>query len=168
MKIDNLKDLYEKDFVLWIEENLKLLKDKQFDKVDWEHLLEEIEDLAGRYIDEAIMLMAKILVSLYKYENFKEEDKMNAWIRIILDSRVRLEELFDRMPSLKDKAINDIEIAWRFVVIELVFYFKYPDNKKLIEKYFGGKRPIEEDFPKKCPYTFQQIMEYEPWIDDVI
>ena len=36
---EELKKLYDKDFVLWVEENLKLLKDKQFDLVDWEHLL---------------------------------------------------------------------------------------------------------------------------------
>jgi len=45
---EELKKLYNKDFVLWVEENLKLLKDKQFDLVDWEHLLEEIEDMGNR------------------------------------------------------------------------------------------------------------------------
>ena len=35
---EELKKLYDKDFVLWVEENLKLLKDRQFDLVDWEHL----------------------------------------------------------------------------------------------------------------------------------
>jgi hypothetical protein len=159
---EELKLLYEKDFVLWVEENLKLLKDRQFDKVDWDHLLEEIEDLAGRYVDEVITLMAKIMVNLYKYENFKK-DRMDAWIRIILNSRIRLEELFDRMPSLKNKAVNELETAWRFAVIDLVFYFKYPGNEKLIEKYFDGRRPTEKDFPEKCPYTFNQVLEYEPW-----
>jgi Domain of unknown function DUF29. len=163
--MSSLKDLYEKDFVLWVEENLKLLKNKQFDLVDWEHLLEEIEDLAGRYVDDVIVLMAKILASLYKYENFREEDKINAWIKIILNSRTKLERLFDRMPSLKDKAVNEIETAWRFAVIDMVFYFEYPGSEKLVEKYFGGKKPAERDFPEKCPYTFQQILEYEPWID---
>jgi len=28
---EELKKLHDKDFVLWVEENLKLLKDKQFD-----------------------------------------------------------------------------------------------------------------------------------------
>jgi hypothetical protein len=159
-----LELLYDKDFVLWVEENLKLLKNKQFDLVDWEHLLEEIEDLAERYVDEVISLMTKIIVNLYKYENFKE-DRINTWIRIILNSRVRLESLFDRIPSLKDKAISKLETAWKFAVMDIVFYLKYPGSEKLIKKYFGGKSPTEKDFPEKCPYTFNQILEHEPWED---
>jgi hypothetical protein len=53
----SLKDLYEKDFYLWVMENLKLLKNKEYDLVDWESLLEEIEDMGQRYYD-AIRTMA--------------------------------------------------------------------------------------------------------------
>jgi hypothetical protein len=42
----SLKELYEKDFYLWVIENLKLLKNKEYGLVDWENLLEEIEDMA--------------------------------------------------------------------------------------------------------------------------
>jgi hypothetical protein len=41
----NLKELYEKDFYLWVQENLRLLKNREYDLVDWENLLEEIEDM---------------------------------------------------------------------------------------------------------------------------
>jgi len=41
----SLKELYEKDFYLWVQETLKLLKNKEYDLVDWENLLEEIEDM---------------------------------------------------------------------------------------------------------------------------
>jgi hypothetical protein len=159
-----LKDLYKKDFVLWVEENLKLLRDRQFDKVDWENLLEEIEDLARKYVDDALVLMAKILAGLYRYENFKE-DGMGAWVMIVNDSRAKLERLFERMPSLRNKAVGELETAWRFAVIDMMFYYKHPSSGKLIEKYFSGKEPTEKDFPKQCPYSFQQIMEYKPWIE---
>ena len=43
--LENLKQLYEKDFYQWITENIELLKNKEFDLVDWENLLEEIEDM---------------------------------------------------------------------------------------------------------------------------
>jgi len=33
-KTQNLKELYEKDFYLWVQENLKLLKSKEYDLVD--------------------------------------------------------------------------------------------------------------------------------------
>jgi len=45
LKIQQLKELYEKDFLLWLEENLKLLENREYDLVDWENLLEEIRDM---------------------------------------------------------------------------------------------------------------------------
>jgi hypothetical protein len=56
LKIKNLKELYEKDFYLWVMENLKLLKNGEYNLVDWENLLEEIEDMARRELKSLISL----------------------------------------------------------------------------------------------------------------
>jgi len=58
LKTKSLKELYEKDFYLWVLENLKLLKNKEFELVDWENLLEEIEDVAKRHFESVISCMA--------------------------------------------------------------------------------------------------------------
>lgn len=42
IKTQSIKELYEKDFYLWVQENLRLLKNRELDLVDWENLLEEI------------------------------------------------------------------------------------------------------------------------------
>jgi hypothetical protein len=34
----------------------------------------------------------------------------------------------------------------------------------LVKAYFKGKLPTKKDFPQECPYTFEQIMEYKPWV----
>jgi Domain of unknown function DUF29. len=67
LKIKNLKELYEKDFYLWVMENLKLLKNGEYDLVDWENLLEEIEDMARRELKSLISLMAVIMEHLYRW-----------------------------------------------------------------------------------------------------
>ncbi len=59
-KVQNLKELYEKDFYLWVQENLRLLKEKRYDLVDWENLLEEIKDLGEWYVDRAIDLRVSL------------------------------------------------------------------------------------------------------------
>lgn len=48
---EDLKELYDKDFPLWVEINLELLKEKAYDLVDWENLLEEIEDMGLRHLE---------------------------------------------------------------------------------------------------------------------
>jgi hypothetical protein len=88
----------------------------------------------------------------------------NGWIKSILNSRYRLIKIFDKNPSLKKKAEESIQEAWEDSIKKMITWFKYPENKILAKKYFG-KIPTEQDFPKICPYTFRQILEYEPWIE---
>jgi Domain of unknown function DUF29 len=37
--------LYDQNFYLWIQRTAKLLKERSFDEVDWENLIEEIESM---------------------------------------------------------------------------------------------------------------------------
>jgi hypothetical protein len=163
----NLKELYEKDFYQWITENIELLKNKEFDLVDWENVVEELESIKRNELRGVISFMAVILEHLYKWENFKENDSMgNSWIRSINTSRIQLEELFDNSLSLKRKANEEIGLARKSAVRRLVNWFENPESLYLAKKYFD-KLPTEKDFPKKCPYTFEQILEHEPWIENI-
>jgi hypothetical protein len=164
LKTQNLKELYEKDFYLWVMENLKLLKNKEYELVDWENLLEEIEYMARKELRSVISLMAVIMEHLYKWENYRESAYMGSgWKKSILNARKELINLFDEMPSLKRVAQEkeSLNKAWRRAVNSLITWFK--EEEDLAQKYFG-RFPTEEDFPKECPYTFEQITEYEPWI----
>jgi hypothetical protein len=40
-----IKDLYDSDYLLWLEETSRLLQSKNFEKLDIENLIEEIESL---------------------------------------------------------------------------------------------------------------------------
>ena len=75
----NLKELYEKDFYQWITENIELLKNKEFDLVDWENLLEEIEDMGRRYLDIAVSFIA-IILSICIDMNILE--RMKIWVQV--------------------------------------------------------------------------------------
>ena len=46
------KSLYESDFLLWTQDTIAKLKAKDFDHVDLENLIEEIESLGSSYRDE--------------------------------------------------------------------------------------------------------------------
>jgi hypothetical protein len=163
-KTQNLKELYEKDFYLWVQENLRLLKNKEYDLVDWENLLEEIEDMGQRYLDSVVSFMAVILEHLYKWENFRDREYVgHSWIRSINNARNELEGIFERHPSIRKKSAEELPTSWRIAVKRLVRWFKEPQNHDLAKKYFG-RLPTEKDFPQECPYTFGQVMEYEPWV----
>ena len=165
-KVQNLKELYEKDFYLWVQENLKLLEEKKYDLVDWENLLEEIRCLGEWYIDRAIDLMADILKNLYRWENFRDrEGAGHEWIESLNNARNELDLILIRQPSIKAKAQEreNIQTAWELAVYSLINWFEEPKNHSTAKKYFG-RFPTEEDFPKECPYSFGQIVYYEPWV----
>jgi len=147
-QVQNLKELYEKDFYLWVQENLNLLKNREFHLVDWENLLEEIEDMGRSLFREVLKHMAKIMEGLYKWENFREHPEMYDWVEEISRARRELEELFEDSPSLKAIAQekDTMRRAWELSVRAMKRWLK------------------SHSFPQECPYTFQQIMEYRPWL----
>jgi Domain of unknown function DUF29. len=104
---DFLKELYEKDYYRWVNENLQLLKEREYDSVDWENLLEEIEDLGRKHLESVISYMAVILQHLYKIDNFRiYEHSGKGWINSVLHARKSLEKLFLEYPSLKQKQLK--------------------------------------------------------------
>ena len=168
LKTQSLKELYEKDFYLWVQENLRLLKNKEYEFVDWENLVEEIEDMGKSLFKSVRSNISTIMEHLYKWENFRYVPEMGYdWIETINNARRELEDIFEDSPSLKVKAQDSetLHWAWKSAVRALVDWFENPKNKALAVAYFKGKLPKEEDFPQEYPYTFQQIMEYKPWVE---
>ncbi len=162
----SIKELYEKDFYLWVQENLRLLKSRELDLVDWENLLDEIEDMGKSLFKSVRSHMSTIMEHLYKWENFRYGPEIGYdWIETINNARRELRDIFEDNPSLKVKAQDrdTLRRAWKLAVRALVDWFENPKNKALAALYFKGRIPTEKDFPQECPYNFQQIMEYKPW-----
>jgi hypothetical protein len=168
LRAQSLKELYEKDFYLWLLENLRLLKNKDYDLVDWENLVEEIEDMGKSLFKSVRSYISTIMEHLYKWENFRYVPEVGYdWIQTINNARRELEDIFEDNPSLKVKAQDreTLHRAWKWAVRALADWFENPKNKALAVAYFKGKIPTEKDFPQECPYTFQQVMEYKPWME---
>jgi len=89
-----LSVLYEEDFVLWIEKTAELLKRKEFDGVDWENLIEEVECM-GRSEREAVeSLLTQLLIHLLKLSYWTTERERNArhWLGGMATFRVQLKK----------------------------------------------------------------------------
>ena len=163
----NLKELYDKDFYLWIQKNIELLKSKNFDAVDWINLIEELEDMSRSELRKMISFMTIILEHLYKWEHFRIHKNMgNSWVHSILNARNHLLDLLEKHPSLQNKPQEFLETAWKSAVRRLISWFEKPENIPLAKKIFG-KIPSQNDFPKNCPYSYQQIFDYKPWIKEL-
>ncbi len=148
---EELKELYDKDFPLWVEINLQLLKEKAYDLVDWENLLEEIEDMGRSDLKACISYLAVILEHLYKWDNFKNlvggKDAGINWIKSIRNARKEILKVFDMSPSLRSKLPLELTTAWKHARRELEYWLE--DNDYDPEKF---------NIPEKCPYTYEEAM----------
>jgi hypothetical protein len=136
-----------------VQENLKLLKNREFELVDWENLLEEIEDMGRRYLDSVVSLMAVILEHLYKWEHFRyREYAGHGWIKSINNARKELRTTFKRHPSVKAKSQEkeNIQTAWELAVYSLIDWFKEPKNQDLAKKILW-KVANRKGFPTRMP-----------------
>ncbi len=148
---EELKELYHKDFPLWAEINYELLKEKAYELVDWENLLEEIWDMGRKHLDSGISQLAVILEHLYKWDNFKKlaggETAGRGWIKSMENARSRLRALFKRYPSLRHRLPEEISNAWIEAVSSLEIWLRDKDYD-----------PEEFHIPEECPYTYEEAM----------
>ena len=98
-----LNELYDRDFVLWTEEQaatLRRAKDANL-PLDWENLAEEIESLGRSQRSELNSQIRRILRHLFKLEASPAVHPRAGWRATIRDARAEIEELLEISPSLR-------------------------------------------------------------------
>jgi hypothetical protein len=114
------KSLYETDFLLWTEETVAKLKAKDFDHVDLENLIEEIESLGKSDKKEIKSRLTTLIAHLLKrlYVNMPQE--FNGWERTIRNQRTDLELALMDSPSLKTIWNDAFDIAFRLALRDVI------------------------------------------------
>lgn len=92
--------LYEQDYCLWLETTAKLLRDRQLDSLDFEHLIEEIEDMGKEKRRELKNRLIVLLMHLLKYQ-YQPENRSASWVSTIWEQHYQIESLLTDSPSLK-------------------------------------------------------------------
>ena len=75
------KILYETDYNQWVNETVQQLRERQFDGVDWDNLIEEIEDMGKsqkRALESFLTRLVEHLLKLSYWEPEKERNS-NHW-----------------------------------------------------------------------------------------
>lgn len=91
---------YDKDFFKWTRTQADLLKKKEYEKLDFEHLIEEIESL-GRSEKRAIEShLTNLLLHLLKIK-YQPKKHTKSWDLSIKNSKHKIIILLKENPSLK-------------------------------------------------------------------
>lgn len=93
-------ELYDRDFLEWIELTADLLRSRKFSELDLVNLIEEIESM-GRSEKNALESNLEILLMhLLKYK-YQSEKISNSWKSTIREQRLRIVKSLKSSPSLK-------------------------------------------------------------------
>ncbi|MDZ8106822.1 MAG: DUF29 domain-containing protein [Nostoc sp. DedQUE12a] len=136
--------LYETDFVAWTKQTVQLIRDRQFDQVDWDAVIEEIESLGRSERRELKSRLEVLLQYLLKWQ-YQSNLQSGSWQNTIDEQRNRIIDLLQESPSLKS----------------------YPEEV-LAQCYHRGLKAASNEtklaidtFPAECPYSIAQILDAE-------
>lgn len=136
--------LYETDYLQWIETTVEKLQNGDYVNVDWENLIEEIEDM-GRSERRALKSnLIVVLVHLLKWQ-FQPERRSGSWEGSIVEHRRRIREAIDDSPSLQS-------------YLESIFFECYSQVVKQAKA--ETQLPLEI-FPGQCPYELAEVLNDE-------
>src|SRR4051812_23672920 len=91
---------YEEDFYGWISASILLLKQKRFDEMDVDHLIEELEDMGNNKKQALVSSFAQLIFHLLKWQ-FQKDFRGRSWEASIQEQRKRITKLLLENPSLK-------------------------------------------------------------------
>jgi Domain of unknown function DUF29 len=124
------QSLYEIDYALWVDDTVIKLKAGDFDHLDIENLIEEIEDLGRSQKKELKTCLAILLEHLLKRLYVEMPQEFNGWQRTIREQRRQIKFELEDSPSLKNIWDGAFDSAWRFAletVRDDYSQFSFPD-----------------------------------------
>ncbi|MGB7250147.1 MAG: DUF29 domain-containing protein [Phormidesmis sp.] len=138
----NAQSLYEADYAQWIEATLQKLQQQDYAAVDWENLIEEIEDMGRRERRALVSNLIVLLVHLLKWQ-YQPERRSGSWSGSIVEHRRRINQALKDSPSLKTYLTAHLNDAY---------------DDALEQAAAETMLPVKT-FPAKCPYEIEQILE---------
>ena len=139
---------YDKDVILWSEEQARLLRAGRFSELDIEHLADEIEDVGKSEKRELASRMAVLLAHLLKWKR-QPEIRTKSWRATIIVQRKRIALALKATPSLKS-VVRDRD--WQEDV--------WLDAVAQAQKETGL---AADELPEACPWTMEQAADQAFW-----
>jgi hypothetical protein len=140
------KTLYKTDFVEWADHTAELLGPGKFDRVDLEHLIEEVAGLAGSDRHAEVSQRRRMLLHLIK-ERIPPERAGSSWQSSVIFAQRDIELYLEASPRLRRHLPGALQKTYRIAV------------KDALEE--TGLTAIAKEFslPEECPYKLADLLE---------
>lgn len=137
----NYQTLYETDYAEWIKATVEKLRSRDYNNVDWENLIEEIEDIGRNDRRSLKSNFIVVLLHLLKWQ-FQPDRRSGSWEGSIIEHRRRVREAIEESPSLQP-------------YLESIFAECYTQAVKQAKA--ETRLPLET-FPHQCLYQLADVL----------
>ena len=148
MTQNELKALNNKDFYAWCKESATLLKEKRFDEIDLDNLIEEVESMGNKEKHILESYLTLLFMHLLKWQ-YQPERQGSSWEKSIRAHRRNALKHLRKNPSLKgclDEIVKDAYESARY------------EAEKETEVYL-------DIFPEHMPFTLDEALQ-ENWLPE--
>ena len=132
---------YERDFYAWTHEQTTRLRTRDFDRLDIDNLIEEIETMGRSERRQLTSRLEVLLIHLLKWQ-FQPALRGRSWQLTVVEQRRRIEKLLQANPSLRPQLPDLLAEAYN-------------------DATFGAMRESglpQETFPAVSPYTLENVL----------
>jgi hypothetical protein len=133
--------LYDTDFVQWLDRTARLLKERRFDELELDKLIEEIETLNRHEKEELENSLEVLLTHLLKW-HYQPGHRSRIWQSTIQEQRQGIAKLLKDSPSLKNYVQYKVKACY-------VRARQRADAETII---------FLQNFPEQCPYGITEIL----------
>lgn len=125
--------LYEVDRDRWINETVYHLREQNFNNIDWDNLIEEIESMSRSDRRALLSLLTRLLEHLLKLSYWETEKTRsgNHWAAEIVNFRAQIQNQLEDSPSLRRQLEIMYDKAYPVAVKSVSKLFSLPDGAKV-------------------------------------
>ncbi|WP_252179982.1 DUF29 domain-containing protein [Endozoicomonas sp. 4G] len=159
-----MSNLYETDYHQWLGQQANLLANKQFNELDLENLIAELEMSREDEIDKLESFLLNLVLHLLKcdYQTTVLKDGCNthfipSWLTSISNRRRDIQRIIKKHKSVEkacEEALVNIYPEAKQGAIEEMNKYARSEDQKL----------TTDSFPDTCPWSYEKIMDssWEP------
>lgn len=140
---------YDRDFNLWLEQTVYLLKSGQFEALDVENLVDELESMSKRDKREILSRLDVILMHLLKWK-YQPSQRNQSWESSIQNNRKEILRIIEDSPSLRNYPETVIDKAYQAACRDAARETQLPSKT----------------FPNNCLFSVNEILD-ENFFPDV-
>ena len=142
-----IKQLHDRDFNLWVEQMAIAIKNRDIDNMDWDNLLEEIEDMGASQKRALDSYMQRLIEHIFKLKYWYSEKEYNQkhWEKEVVNFRSSIKRILKKNPSLKNYVAEEYEDIYQDAIAAISREFPIPDHNFLSletimkDDFFGHK-----------------------------